>query len=270
VSVPIIAPLSAEDRSRLLLYNIRYATGTGLRFNLPVPGAGYLRGTSRNLRGITDFIASHRPDIVALVEVDLGSLRAGRCQAELIAEHLGHDGTARLCKYAEDSVYRRLPLMSKQGNAVIASDVVTERFHYLEVGVKRLVIELELRDVTVFLVHLSVKYRQRQDQLRQLARIVRTVDRPLILAGDFNAFWGEAELELFLQATGLRSANRERLPTYPSVSPRIQLDFVFHSEEVEIHGLAVPRVRYSDHLPLLCDFSVRRPQAASPPPDVRR
>jgi endonuclease/exonuclease/phosphatase family metal-dependent hydrolase len=256
VSVTPEAARVPAARSRLLLYNIRYATGTGLSFHLPLPGAGYLRNTRRRVRDITDFIAAQRPDIVALVEVDLGSVRAGRCQAELIADHLGHDGNARQCKYAVDSLYQRLPLMSKQGNAVIASEVVSERFHYLSVGTKRLVIELELPHVTVFLVHLSVKYRQRQEQLRQLRPLLTSVRGPLILAGDFNPFWGEEELELFLQACGLRNANREGLATYPSNAPRMQLDFVFHNDLIDMHHFEVPPVRYSDHLPLLCEFSV--------------
>lgn len=41
---------------RFLLYNIRYATGTGAAFHLPVPGAGYLRSDKRVLAGITRFI----------------------------------------------------------------------------------------------------------------------------------------------------------------------------------------------------------------------
>jgi endonuclease/exonuclease/phosphatase family metal-dependent hydrolase len=116
---------------------------------------------------------------------------------------------------------------------------------------------MEFSDFTIFLVHLSVKYRQRQEQLRQICNLLQRVDRPVVLAGDFNAFWGEDELELFLNATGLRNANRHGLPTYPSASPRIQLDFVFHSPHVDVHRLHVPQVRFSDHLPMLCDFTVR-------------
>ena len=53
---------------RLLVYNIRYATGTGPAFHLPVPGAGYLRSNRKVLAGITDFIrAEHR------LVLDLGS-----------------------------------------------------------------------------------------------------------------------------------------------------------------------------------------------------
>ena len=47
---------------RLLVYNIRYATGTGPSFHLPLPGAGYLRSNRKVLDGITDFIRHEHPD----------------------------------------------------------------------------------------------------------------------------------------------------------------------------------------------------------------
>ena len=55
---------------RLLVYNIRYATGTGPAFHLPIPGAGYLRSNRKVLTGITDFLRAEHPDIVGLIEVD--------------------------------------------------------------------------------------------------------------------------------------------------------------------------------------------------------
>ena len=89
---------------RFLLYNIRYATGTGAAFHLPVPGAGYLRSNSRVLSGITRFIKDQDPDIVGLVEVDTGSIRTGRVnQAQVIGESLGHYSTYQ-CKYGADSL----------------------------------------------------------------------------------------------------------------------------------------------------------------------
>ena len=99
---------------RLLLYNIRYATGTGAAFHLPVPGAGYLRSNPRVLEGITRFIKSADPDIVGLVEVDTGSFRTGRVnQAEVIAEALGHYSTYQ-CKYGTDSLNTLVPIVNKQ------------------------------------------------------------------------------------------------------------------------------------------------------------
>ncbi|MEE4136893.1 MAG: endonuclease, partial [Desulforhopalus sp.] len=64
---------------RLLFYNIRYGTGHGNGYHLPLPYAGFFKRTAVNLQRIIAFIAAQNPDIVALVEVDTGSYRCGYC-----------------------------------------------------------------------------------------------------------------------------------------------------------------------------------------------
>jgi endonuclease/exonuclease/phosphatase family metal-dependent hydrolase len=242
---------------RFMLYNIRYATGTGAAFHLPVPGAGYLRSNPRVLESITRFIKGVDPDIVGLVEVDTGSIRSGRVnQAEVIAESLGHYSTYQ-CKYGTDSLNTLVPIVNKQANAFLAAPRVEgERFHYFDTGIKRLIIELELDELCVFLVHLSLKFRHRHVQLRHLFELVKRSAKPVIVAGDFNTFWGEHEMALFMEAAGLRSANRDRLPSYPARRPRMELDFILHSRGIEIDSFSVPSVTFSDHRPLVCDFRV--------------
>ncbi len=244
---------------RFLVYNIRYAVGAGPTPRRPVPGSGYLFGNPGNLAHITDFIKSTDPDIVGLIEVDIGSMRSGRInQAEAIADTLGHF-SAYECKYGEESVNQLIPILRKQGNAFLAAPRITgERFHYFDQGIKRLIIELELEEVAIFLVHLSLKYRHRHFQLRRLYELVQNATKPVIVAGDFNTFWGEDEIFLFMKAAGLRSANVESTPTYPSRSPRMELDFVLYGEGIEVTHFEIPEVGFSDHLPLICDFEIVR------------
>jgi endonuclease/exonuclease/phosphatase family metal-dependent hydrolase len=248
---------------RLVVYNIRYATGTGPTFHLPVPGAGYLRSSRKALEGITSFVRAEQPDIVGLIEVDTGSIRSGMLnQAEHIANALGHYTTYE-CKYGAASINNMMPIVRKQANAFLAAPGVTgERFHYFDTGIKRLIIELELDDVCIFLVHLSLKYRQRQYQLRYLHDLIAKSPKPVIIAGDFNTFWGTHEIYLFTRAAGLRSANTRGLPSFPSRTPRIELDFVLVSEEIEVTDFRIPDVRFSDHRPLVCDFRVDAQLAA--------
>lgn len=243
---------------RLVVYNIRYATGSGKAFHLPVPGAGYLRGNPAILDGITAFLKGLNPDLVGLIEVDAGSLRAKRVnQADHIAARLGHY-SAYACKYGADSLNAQLPIIGKQGNAFLAAPRVHgERFHFFATGIKRLTIELELEECAVFLVHLSLKYRHRQEQLRHLHRLVKECRKPVIVAGDFNTFWGDAEIYLFMEAAGLRSANAAGSPTYPSRDPRWELDFILVGDQVEVTGFDVPAVDFSDHRPLVCDFTIK-------------
>jgi endonuclease/exonuclease/phosphatase family metal-dependent hydrolase len=243
---------------RLVVYNIRYATGTGPAFHLPVPAAGYLRSNRRVLAGLTEFPRAQDADVIGLIEVDTGSVRSGMVnQAAHIAGSLGHFSSYQ-CKYGTSSVNNFLPIVRKQANAFLAAPHVHgERFHYFDSGIKRLIIELELDEVCIFLVHLSIKYRHRQYQLRYLHELVEKATKPVIVAGDFNTFWGTHELYLFMRAAGLRSANAPGLATYPAHAPRTELDFVLVSERIEVTDFRVPDVRLSDHRPLVCDFHVR-------------
>jgi endonuclease/exonuclease/phosphatase family metal-dependent hydrolase len=160
-------------------------------------------------------------------------------------------------KYGLESFAQRIPLLREQGNAFITNQNINARgFHYFREGVKRLVIELEFERFTIFLVHLSLRYQRRQGQLRALARLFRAARKPTIVAGDFNALWGEEELDRFRRATGLLSANAAGAPTFPAYAPRRQLDFILHDPSIRITHFEVPQVHYSDHLPLLCDFEV--------------
>jgi endonuclease/exonuclease/phosphatase family metal-dependent hydrolase len=150
-----------------------------------------------------------------------------------------------------------LQIIRKQGNAFLASpNIHGETFHYFDTGIKRLIIELELERFAVFLVHLSLKYRHRHLQLRKLYDLISVTKKPVIVAGDFNTFWGENEIYLFMRAAGLKSANVDHLPSYPSRAPRKELDFILYQEGISVTGFEVPNVRLSDHLPLICDFDV--------------
>jgi endonuclease/exonuclease/phosphatase family metal-dependent hydrolase len=242
---------------RLLVYNIRYGTGAGARFHLPVPFGGYLKHTDGNLENITAFIKSYRPDIVGLIEVDSGSFRTRKLnQASVIAKALGHYHIYE-SKYGSSSMIQRLPIVNKQANAFLTSETIkAQKFHYFRKGIKRLVIELELDDLTIFLVHLSIKFRHRQNQLHDLYQLVRQVKKPLIVAGDFNPMWGDNEIQLFLAASGLANANRDALPSHPSRAPHRQIDFILHSPQIHVTRFEMPQVLFSDHLPLICDFEI--------------
>ena len=242
---------------RLLLYNIRYGVGAGASMHMPLPGAGYLLGNQTVLPDITSFIKSTDPDIVGLIEVDTGSIRSRKInQAETIARELGMN-TSYETKYGAKSINKLLPIIRKQGNAFLAAPRVHgESFHYFDTGIKRLIIELEMDDFAVFLVHLSLKYRHRHLQLRKLYDLIAETQKPVIVAGDFNTFWGENEIYLFMRAAGLKSANVRSLPSYPSRAPRKELDFILYQDGIDVTNFEIPKVRHSDHLPLICDFEV--------------
>ena len=251
---------------RFLLYNIRYAAGIGRHFHLPVPYSGYLKNTNGHLKKIVNFIKAVNPDITGLIEVDSGSFRSKKNnQAEALACELQHDHIYQ-SKYSASSVARKMPLLNKQGNAILTNqEIVSQKFHYFREGIKRLVIELELENLSVFLVHLSLKFRHRQYQLQDLYHMTNEAQKPVLMAGDFNAFRGDRELHLFLAATGLINANSSGQPSHPSRAPRRQLDYILHSQQIKITDFQIPQITLSDHTPLVCEFEIVSKK--SPDPD---
>jgi endonuclease/exonuclease/phosphatase family metal-dependent hydrolase len=256
---PIMSKNEQAGTLRFLLYNIRYGAGFGRHFHFPLPYAGYLKQTNGNLNRIVDFIKSLEPDVIGLVEVDSGSYRCQNSnQAEAIAREMQHDFVYRT-KYAATSIAQRLPLLKKQGNALLTNrKIKSQKFHYLCSGVKRLVIELELEEFIVFLVHLSLGFRKRRNQLADLQSLVTGAEKPVVVAGDFNVLWGVRELEAFLSVTGLQNMNRQGSPSHPSRSPRRQLDFILCSPQMQMLDFRVLPVGLSDHAPLICDFQIAR------------
>ena len=245
---------------RFLLYNIRYGTGHKKGFHLPVPYAGFFKKTTANLQRITDFIRTIDPDVIGLVEVDSGSYRSSNsCQAEQIANDLGYNFVVET-KYSNNSLAQKFPIIKQQSNALLSRlEIVDCTFHYFSQGVKRLIIRAELEQVVIFIVHLSLKYRHRQNQLEQLYTLLKSTSKEIILAGDFNTFWGSRELRLFLAATGLKNANTEGSPSHPSHAPHRQIDFILHSQGIHVNSFSIPDIQLSDHSPLICDLSWNLP-----------
>ena len=242
---------------RLLLYNIRYAAGIGMRFHFPVPYSGYVKHTNNHFYKIVDFIKSVNPDIIGLIEVDSGSFRSEKSnQAEIIAREINHRYVYE-SKYSMNSMAQKVPVMNKQGNAILTSrEIKTWQFRYFRKGIKRLVIELELEAFTIFLVHLSLKLRHRQHQLQDLQLMVKDTKRPVIVAGDFNALRGEYEVQSFLDVTGLNNVNGQGTPSHPSRCPRRQLNYILCSPDIRATGFQVPKIKLSDHAPLICDLEI--------------
>lgn len=242
---------------KFLLYNIRYGTGAGVAYHLPLPFSGYFRYSRKNTQQIVQFIKQQAPDIIGLIEVDEGSYRSRRInQAQWIAQELAYDHVYE-SKYGERSWARRLPVMKQQGNAFITNQtIVAQKFHFFKTGIKKLVIELEFDEFVIFLVHLSLKFRHRQRQLSHLYSLLDSINKPVIIAGDFNAFWGDHELQLFMAASKLMNANVTGDATFPSIAPRRQLDFVLHSPDIHIERFSVCPVAFSDHLPIICEFTI--------------
>ena len=242
---------------RILVYNIAYGTGAPKSYYDHINTAHrYVRTSHTHLDEIMKFIGEADPDVLGLVEVDTGSYRTKFVnQVEKIAGYLNHHHQSSV-KYKHNFLAKALPIFRNQANAVLTKIKMPQgKFHYFPRGVKRLIIEVNIGGLRFFLVHLALKKDVRKIQLAHLAKLAKG-RIPVIIAGDFNTFSGAHEIEEFQDELGLINPNTDGLPTFPSWKPKKQLDFILCSKYLKIKKFEIPKVKFSDHLPLILDFKI--------------
>ncbi len=219
---------------------------------------------------LVDALKRLKPDILALVEVDIGSFRSRHTdEARFLEEGLNFQNFTEMIKYPLQGwlkLFHHVPILDKQANAIVTRYKMKDiKYHVLHEGTKRVVIEVTVelpQKVTLLLAHLALGRKARTKQIKELIEIVNDIKNPVILMGDFNTFNGEAEIKDLLKKTHLKdkiSLDKQSLPlTEPAWHPKRRLDYILTSSQINVKKFSVLNFHFSDHLPLMIDFTVKK------------
>ncbi len=107
--------------------------------------------------------------------------------------------------------------------------------------------------VTVGVTHWSLAESDRLKAGQLLGNFYRNIEGPMVLVGDFNS---TADSRAFVELERISGMVRRGVsaPTFPSVNPRICMDYVLSSFDMEVSVGSVEMGYLSDHLPLICDW----------------
>ncbi|MAG61108.1 endonuclease [archaeon] len=208
------------------------------------------------------------PDILALVEVDIGSFRAKKDEVRYFKKELGLKNIIEKVKYPFKSwlkLFHYIPILNKQANAILSNYKFSKvKYHLLSEGTKKVVIEATVhcpKKTTLLLAHLALGKKARVQQIKELTKIVKSIKNPVILMGDFNTFNGIKEINNLLKETNLKDKikldKKSNRLTQPAWKPTRRLDYVLVSKEIKVKKYQVLQFPFSDHLPLFVEFSVR-------------
>jgi endonuclease/exonuclease/phosphatase family metal-dependent hydrolase len=217
---------------------------------------------------IAHVIARYHPDVVALQELDVGHARTGYCdQPAVIAGALEmhyhfHPAVAVAEEGYGDAILSRHPLRLVRAAALPS---VPRGIWPEQRGALWVTIDCEGRAVQVLNTHLGLSGRERVAQAEALAgpEWLGHPDcaSPRLLCGDFNALPGSRAYRRLRGALPEAQAGRGRArATFPSRWPLLRLDHIFHSPELTVRDVLVPRSRLtrvaSDHLPLIAEVTL--------------
>lgn len=234
---------------KLLSYNIQAGTSTGrYREYVTRSWRQVLPNNQRvaNLDSIAELVRDY--DIVALQEVDCGSLRSGFLnQAKYLATHAhfpwwSHQGN------------RKVGIVAHAGNGLLSriepSEIEEHRLPGAIPGRGAMIVRFGEGDRALWLVvlHLALGRRARTQQLDYVASLVRAYPHVVVM-GDFNSGPGSREVRGFCDQAGLVRPG-EPVLTFPSWQPQRAIDHILVSPEMRVSEVRALPVTFSDHQPL--------------------
>jgi len=204
-------------------------------------------------------LASWKPDIVLLQEVDKGQLRSGRVDMPAyLGEKLGLHSTfganmaGRAGGQYGTALLSRFPIESAENTPLprLAGDEPR--------GLLHAVLDVDGTQLSAYVVHLQhTSTRARMAQIKAVRRLVVDDPLPKVIGGDFNAHPGSGVMALarsFASDTWTAVGSGPGL-TVPRVAPRARIDYLLQSGLVplDIQVLTPPM---SDHRALWATYDL--------------
>ncbi len=224
-----------------MTWNIHGALGRNPRFDLD---------------RVVELVKRHRPDIVALQEID--SRRAREAHVDnpfvMLQQALGNHGIGAKTVVTADGEYgqalfSRWPLAHTE----------VHDLSYPEREPRRAIctlVDTPFGPLRVLATHLGLSLKERRSQALALMKMLGDVTVTTVALGDFNDWMWAGSVRSSL-ATALPAFTRHR--TFPSVCPLFQLDRIYlwpRSALVSSHTDRSARL-LSDHLPVIGDIRVQ-------------
>lgn len=256
-TVPLPDPLDTTPhgtRIRLLSYNIqvgiastRYRDYITESWKHLLPHAQIYENLNRIAHAISDY------DIVALQEVDAGSLRSSFInQTEYLAKRGGFP-------FWYEQTNRRIGKIARHSNGLLSHFRPAEVNDHKLPGLRGrgvMVARYGHRDnpLVLLVMHMALGARARHRQFEYVADIVNQ-HRHVVVMGDLNCQPDSAELRFLLANTDLCEPCHG-LKTFPSWRPQRTIDHILTSPSLYVHDVHVLQHLLSDHLPLAMEIEL--------------
>ena len=247
---------------KIIFWNLGYARGIdGSLKSYLINLKHFVRQDKKSqkliIEDIADLIKKNKPDVFAFAEILTGSNRnmyfnQHKYLRALVSKE--HQVTSAVTKYG-NTIFSSLPFHKGNSNGLISFVPATVVNHYLQHSRKKLVQEIRLNELTIFVGHLPLVSRDREQQFKEIATLVNNTTGDVVLCGDFNIFNGFDELSFLKNETGLKLAGAN-ITTFPSSRPKIQLDIFMYrfADTSQVPKFSVLHSKVSDHLPIVLEF----------------
>jgi endonuclease/exonuclease/phosphatase family metal-dependent hydrolase len=214
----------------------------------------YGRNPRFDLARVIALIERHRPDVIALQEIDSRRPRAAGMPDpfEALGAALGIQSVRAKSVVTLDGEY---------GQAVISRwPIHHAEIHDISHGERepRRAIRCEVRTprgrLGVIATHLGLSIRERRGQAQALIALISEAPQTSVVVGDFNDWFWIGSVRKVLSA---HMPARSRQRTFPSFCPLFRFDRIYCKPENALVRVSTDRAAgaLSDHLPVIADVA---------------
>lgn len=247
--------LEQNQRLKLLSYNLQVGIGSHSYSDYVTQSWRHLLPDSKranNLRKVANWLSEF--DIVALQEVDAGSLRS---QFVNQVEFLAHQGGF---PHYYQQQNRRVAGFAAHSNGLLSKFASCHAIHHKLPGkipgrgALQVTFDTGEAQILVLSVHLSLSHKARCLQLQYIAELLK--EEPyFIIMGDMNCPTLQVSKEF--KKLGLKVQRETHLtPTFPRWKPKHCFDQIWVSDSLNIIKTEVLNLGVSDHLPISMEIEI--------------
>ena len=250
------AETQAHTPLKLLSFNIQTGIKTTAYRHYLTKGWKHVlphENRHKNLRRISSIVGGY--DLVALQEVDSGSLRSGFVnQVEYLAKSAHFP-------YWYAQLNRDLGPFAQHGNGLLSriglSGLEDHKLPGAIPGRGAMIVRVPYAgdELVVVMLHLSLGERSRRQQLAYIAEQIAH-ERQVVIMGDMNTHASQLLEDSPLKELEL-SVGEVSAPTYPAWQPAQALDHILVSPNLEVSEYEVLSYRVSDHLPIAVEVTAK-------------
>jgi endonuclease/exonuclease/phosphatase family metal-dependent hydrolase len=108
----------------------------------------------------------------------------------------------------------------------------------------------------VMITHLSIKEKERPEQVNFITKKLEEVSQPKILMGDFN---NNPSSEIIKQITAvMKDTAIKEYNTFPANNPKKRTDYIFVSDKIKVKSSQSVMSEASDHLPVVAELVLQQ------------
>lgn len=249
-------PVAAKTHLKLLSYNIqvgvassRYRHYVTHSWKHVLPHAASFTNLDRIAHLLNDF------DIVALQEVDAGSLRSLFVNQ---VEYLAHKSHFPFWYHQTN---RDLGKIAQASNGLLSriepGKITDHKLPGFFPGRGAIAVQYgqTKNPLVLLLAHLALGRRTRLRQLSYLADLANQY-KHVVLMGDMNCELDSQEMQTLFNNTKLTCPTIETSDTFPSWRPFCKLDHILATPSLKVTHAAVLKDAISDHLPVALEITL--------------